>query len=194
MYTFFTDKKEIFEASIKLKNASPKNSSCRLVLETADLNLMFYGKINNDTCKIPVNKLREVLSSDTKGKVKLEIIAEDMYFTPWEDDFVVETSRGVTLVEVKSQNKPVISEDTAVGVTVKSNKPTKVMKTKTLNPAQLFIKELYANDITVEKITESQHVLPKLAGYFIKKHKLNESQIKQLVKKLPYIVDHLKLN
>ena len=43
MYKLFTDKKEVFECDIKLSGASLDKSNVRLVVESADVNLLFKG-------------------------------------------------------------------------------------------------------------------------------------------------------
>lgn len=97
VYKLFTDKSEIFECDISLEGASLSKSFARLVLETKDLNLMFKGSISSDgKCKVPIKKLRGLLDENIKGNLKLEIIAEDTYFIPWESKFEIETQKKVT--------------------------------------------------------------------------------------------------
>ena len=104
-YKLYTDKKEIFECKITLEGASLKDATSRMVVNTPDLKLMFEGTIdNNGNCKIPIRKLRGLLGEDSKGTMKLEVIAEDTYFLPWESDFEVNTAKKIK-VEVKGQNK-----------------------------------------------------------------------------------------
>ena len=110
MYKLFTDKSELFECDIKLQGASLKKSKARLVVETQDYSLMFKGSISKGgKCEIPIRKLKGLIDEDTTGNIRLEVIAEDTFFTPWESDFEVETSKKVT-VEVKTQTlkKPII--------------------------------------------------------------------------------------
>ena len=78
MYTFYTDKQEVFECNLDLEGAKLIDSKARLVLESENYNLLFYGKINeNGKCEIPVKRLKNLLSEMDSGKVKLEVIAED---------------------------------------------------------------------------------------------------------------------
>lgn len=107
MYKIFTDKTEVFECNIQLEGASVKKSQARLLIESDDLSLVFKGEISSDgKCKIPIKKLKGLLDENTQGNIKLEVIAEDTYFTPWESKFMVETSKKIT-VEVKSQESSV---------------------------------------------------------------------------------------
>ena len=111
MYKLYTDKLEVFECDIQLSGASLNNSNVRLVVESSDVNLLFKGKIDSTgKCQVPVKRLSGLLGESTTGTLRLEVIADDTFFTPWESDFVVETSKKVT-VEVKSQsNKKVMKE------------------------------------------------------------------------------------
>ena len=111
MYKLFTDKAEIFECDVKVEGTSLSKSKARLVIETQDYSLLFKGEINSDCkCKIPVKKLKGLIDENSKGNIRLEVIAEDTFFTPWESNFEVQASKKVT-VEVKSQSeKPIITE------------------------------------------------------------------------------------
>ena len=111
MYKLFTDKAELFECDIKIEGTSLSKSTARLVVETSDYSLMFNGKISsNGKCEIPVKKLRGLIDENSKGNIRLEVIAEDTYFIPWKSEFEVDASKKVT-VEVKSQaSKKVIKE------------------------------------------------------------------------------------
>ena len=87
-YKLYTDKQEIFECNIYLEGASLTQATSRIIVETQDLKLLFEGTIDKDgNCKVPIKKLRGLVSEDTKGIMKLEVIAEDTYFLPWESDF-----------------------------------------------------------------------------------------------------------
>ena len=124
MYKLFTDKSELFECNISLQGASLKKSKARLVVETSDYSLLFKGEINSKgKCEIPIRKLKGLIDESTTGNIRLEVIAEDTFFTPWESDFEVDASKKVT-VEVKSQQskKPIV--ETKVNVKVKKEKPT----------------------------------------------------------------------
>jgi hypothetical protein len=121
MYKLYTDKTELFECTIKLEGASISKSKVRLVVESTDLNLLFPGKIDTDgKCTIPVSKLKGLLDENTQGNIKLEVIADDVYFTPWESNFIIETSKKLT-VEVTSQAAALI-ESQSPRVTVEVHK------------------------------------------------------------------------
>ena len=166
MYKLFTDKSELFECDIKLEGASLSKSKARLVVETSDYSLLFDGSISsNGKCEIPIRKLKGLIDENTTGNIRLEVIAEDTYFTPWESDFEVDASKKVT-VEVKSQStkKPIV--ETKVKVKVKEEKPTITEKQHVINLFKLLIKE----DINVENISFKRNELNNIVATYLKEN------------------------
>ena len=175
MYKLFTDKSELFECDIKLQGASLKKSKARLVVETQDYSLMFNGSISKGgKCEIPIRKLKGLIDEDTTGNIRLEVIAEDTFFTPWESDFEVETSKKVT-VEVKSQTtkKPII--EAKVKVTTSEQQHV-------VNLLKLLIKE----DINIENISYKRNKLNNIVATYLKENtiKNTEKVINGVLKKL----------
>ena len=166
MYKLFTDKSELFECDIKLEGASLSKSSARLVVETSDYSLLFKGEINsNGKCEIPIRKLKGLIDENTTGNIRLEVIAEDTFFTPWESDFEVDASKKVT-VEVKSQQtkKPIL--ETKVKVKVKDEKPTITEKDHVINLFKLLVKE----DINVDNISFKRNELNNIVATYLKEN------------------------
>ena len=164
-YKLYTDKKEIFECKITLEGASLKDAVSRIVVNTPDLKLMFEGTIdNNGNCKIPIRKLRGLLGEDSKGTMKLEVIAEDTYFLPWESDFIVDTSKKIK-VEVKGQQNQPITEN-------KKSKKPKMVVTKVkhpFDPVDKVVNILHKQGVGVSTIYESKKtMIPMLRKYSTK--------------------------
>ena len=135
MYTLYTDKNNIFECDIQLEGASLSQAFARVIVEGNDLNLVFDGKINNDgNCRIEMPKLNMLKEG---GEMKLEVIADDMYFNPWNSDFELKKSKSVT-VEVKQPTDKVIKENRA---TVKVNIPKERKPQRTVSQPKKTIKE-----------------------------------------------------
>ena len=171
MYKLFTDKAELFECSISLQGASLKESRARLVVETPDYSLLFNGTISKGgKCEIPIKKLKGLIDEDTTGNIRLEVIAEDTFFTPWESDFEVETSKKVT-VEVKTQTtkKPIVEAKVKV-----KEKPTITEKQHVINLFKLLIKD----DINVNNISYKRNALNNIvATYLQENHVENTSKV-----------------
>ena len=166
MYKLFTDKSELFECDIKLEGASLSKSKARLVVETSDYSLLFDGSISpKGKCEIPIRKLKGLIDENTTGNIRLEVIAEDTYFTPWESNFEVDASKKVT-VEVKSQTtkKPIV--ETKVNVKVKNKKPTLTEKQHIINLFKLLIKE----DINVENISFKRNELNNIVATYLQEN------------------------
>ena len=166
MYKLFTDKSELFECDIKLEGASLSKSSARLVVETQDYSLLFNGDINSSgKCEIPIRKLKGLIDENTSGNIRLEVIAEDTFFTPWESDFEVDASKKVT-VEVKSQTtkKPIV--EAKVEVKVKDEKPTITEKNHVINLFKLLIKD----DINVDNISFKRNELNNIVATYLKEN------------------------
>ena len=166
MYKLFTDKAELFECNISLQGASLKKSKARLVVETPDYSLLFKGNISKSgKCEIPIKKLKGLIDEDTTGNIRLEVIAEDTFFTPWESNFEVETSKKVT-VEVKTQTtkKPIV--ETKVKVKVKEEKPTLTEKDHVINLLKLLVKE----DINIENISYKRNALNNIVATYLKEN------------------------
>ena len=182
MYKLFTDKTELFECNISLQGASLKKSKARLVVETQDYSLLFNGSINsNGKCEIPIRKLKGLIDEDTSGNIRLEVIAEDTFFTPWQSDFEVETSKKVT-VEVKTQTtqKPILEAK----ATVKPQQVTKSEKDHVVNLFKLLIKE----DINIDNISYKRNKLNNIVATYLKEHTVNNTEkiINGVLKVLEY--------
>ena len=160
-YKLYTDKQEIFECNIYLEGASLTQATSRIIVETQDLKLMFEGTIDKDgNCKVPIKKLRGLVSENTKGTMKLEVIAEDTYFLPWESDFEVDTAKKIK-VEVKQQSKPL----------VKSSKPKMIVKEvkHPFDPVEKVVNILHKQGVGVSTIYESKKtMIPMLKKYSTK--------------------------
>ena len=171
MYKLFTDKTELFECSISLQGASLKKSKARLVVETPEYSLLFNGNISKGgKCEIPIRKLNGLIDEDTTGNIRLEVIAEDTFFTPWESDFEVDTSKKVT-VEVKAQTtkKPIV--EARVKVDVKKDIPRKVTNPEKQHVINLF-KLLIKEDININNITFKRNKLNNIVGTYLKDKKI----------------------
>ncbi len=182
MYKLYTDKQEIFECEIQLEGTTLDKSEARLVIETNDMALLFKGNIDQKgKCKIPVRKLKGLLNENSKGSIKLEVIADDVYFTPWESNFNVETSKKVT-VEIKSQQSNNVILEGKPKVSVKGiksdNKTIKESERKhVLNILKLLIKE----DINVENVSMRKNKLNYIVATYLDSNPINENQKNKIV-------------
>ena len=176
MYKLFTDKAELFECSISLQGASLNKSKARLVVETQDYSLLFNGTISKGgKCEIPIRKLKGLIDEDTTGNIRLEVIAEDTFFTPWESDFEVETSKKVT-VEVKTQTtkKPILEAKVKI---------TNSEQQHVVNLFKLLIKE----NINIKNISIKRNKLNNIVATY-----LNENTVKDTDKVINGVLKKLQ--
>ena len=141
MYTLYSDKQNIFECDIQLEGASLNDAFARLIIESENLNLMYNGTITSDgTCKIDMPRLKGIVKEN--GNLRLEVIADDMYFNPWESEYDLKTTKKVT-VEVKQQKKaPILESKPKVKVNVLASQPKK-KKTPVRESKQKNDKEIH---------------------------------------------------
>jgi hypothetical protein len=98
-YNLFTDKPNKFNCNIEIEGTSLAKSKVRLVIETDEMSYMFNGNIENTgICEVNIPKTKNFLSENTKGVMRLEVIADDVYFEPWSSDFNVKTTKKVNIV------------------------------------------------------------------------------------------------
>jgi hypothetical protein len=189
-YQLFTDREELFEAKIKLSGASLKESFCRLVVESEEWNIVFKGTIDSKgNCSIPIKKLKNVMSEGLNGTMKLEVIAEDTYFVPWESEFEVETSKSVQ-VEVKQQtNKKakVVTERVkpqASATVVTKQKPKKSINLQESSRKvhlKNFTKQLMSEGATLSNIRQYKSRINELSNQLIFEHNISEDARKWIV-------------
>ncbi len=104
LYKLYRDVNESFSCDIFIEGANPEKSIARLVIESDEWNLVFNGEISNGKCIIPIKKL-DILKENLKGNIKLEIIAEGNVFVPWQNKFLVKSSKKVSTVNERLEKK-----------------------------------------------------------------------------------------
>ena len=180
MYTLYTDKSEDFKCNIGVEGANISNTFARLILENKTLNLSFEGKVNKDgSCVIPIKQLKHILPEGMEGKMKLEVIADDTYFSPWEDDFIIKVNKKVT-VEVKNDTtKQNIREHKVnvqvTGINKQKRSERKVVVKPKLSHSQVMSEILNKKGINLNNFSKHiDNTIPLIEAY-IKKYKVNES-------------------
>ncbi len=190
MYNLYTDRKELFEAKIDISGASLEQSECRILVESDDWNLVFKGEINEDgNVKIPIKKLKSLFKEGDTGTIKLEVIADDTFFTPWQSDFKICTSRKVT-VEVKgsSYDKDLKSSDVIVETEVKSQTVNKKGKSQQLKKKS-NVKRTSKKSLVRENKDRNINYIKDLSRIFIKEsiniHNIhdNKNKVSRIINK-----------
>ena len=101
-YKIYLDKEETFECEASIKNASYKNSSARLIIESEDVNLVFFGSVDKNTITVPIKSLKKYFTENDTAKIKLEVIVENQLVTPWESEVQFDNYNKVEIKEIKN--------------------------------------------------------------------------------------------
>ena len=142
-YKLYTDKSNKFNCNIEVEGTSLAKSQVRLVIESDEMNFMFKGSIqSNGECEVVIPKTKNFLSEGTIGNMRLEVIADDVYFEPWSSDFSVVANKKVTVqIAEQEEEKPRMRVQVAEQ---KEEKPVKrqVSESKIVNKSdKSFTKE-----------------------------------------------------
>ena len=131
-YNLYTDKANKFNCNIEIEGTSLSKSKVRLVIETDEMSYMFNGSIENTgICEVTIPKTKHFLTEGSNGNMRLEVIADDVYFEPWSSDFTVKTNNKVNVVVAEQvEDKPKVN----VVVAEQKEEPVKpkVVETKTV--------------------------------------------------------------
>jgi len=116
-YKLFKDKSEDFICDIAVEGVNQDDTEVRLIIESSDWTLMFKGEVKNGKCIVPIKKLN-IFNEGQTGNIKLEVNADGNLFTPWEDKFIIKTSKKVT---IKLNENKKFGKDTKPKMGVKVN-------------------------------------------------------------------------
>lgn len=182
MYKLFADKAKDFKADMRLEGASEDNAFCRLILEAEGKNLLLKGKVNKGGIVVPIQPLRGLFTEGVVGKMKLEVIADNTYFSPWEDDFTIDVSRKVT-VEVKQEEpeEAVRIDATSIMVEVADEEPAQEPVVKEKYGKKKRKEESCGKDHGKKKREEVQDI-NSIVKAFVKEMVKSRKPMKQLRK------------
>ena len=110
-YVLYKAKAEEFICDIAIEGVSQNDTEVRLVIESDDWNLIFKGEVKNGKCIIPIKKL-SLFNEGQTGDIKLEVNADGNLFIPWEDQFIVKTSKKVTVSLNENKKTKEVVENT----------------------------------------------------------------------------------
>lgn len=182
MYTLYTDKSEDFKCNIGVEGADITNTHARLVLENSTMNILFEGRVDkNGDCVIPIKKLKHILPEGVEGNLKLEVIADDTYFSPWEDNFIVKVNKRVT-VEVTNDTRKNKIEENKINIQVTGiNSPKKQAPKKTVQVqrkkthSEIMSEILDKKGITLSNFSKNINTVQPLVEKYIRRYKVNQS-------------------
>ena len=135
MYKLLKDKANEFQCEIKLVGANEKTAKVRLFLEGVGCEYSFNGAIDGTRCRVNLGKLKNFTNLMESGKIRLEIIADDTLFVPYESTYNLEESKSVTVEVMEPDTKSVkpmveVKVDRPVGESKRKPKKNMVMELK----------------------------------------------------------------
>ena len=143
----YTDKSEIFECNVELQGVAMNESSIRGILEFSNKKILVDGIIGADgKASIQFPKLKQFAQEGEAGKMVLEVIADDAYFQPYEENFSVLTSKKATVEVIKSKAatpKVVVEKVTPVSKIINMLKESGITKKDVYSNKDKFSKVLY---------------------------------------------------
>ncbi len=191
-YTLYTDREENFNCEIAVEGARLRDSFARIILETHDFNLAFNGTIDEQgRCDIPIKPLKHLLENSDKGKMVLEIVADDTYFRPWESNFIVDSYKKVEVKinEISIPSKPRISvsvvEPKKKSIKQKEKRVPIVKRKLTM---EVIINELTNNlnnnGITAENLSNKKNIMSQVVTKYFKENKIKSKYKNKILKSL----------
>lgn len=172
MLKLLKDKQNEFSCELQIEGASSSASVARLYFENSGYELVFQGKIQNNTCVIPIGKA-SLLHLPDSGNLRLEVVVDDTVFTPYESRYEVEQSKSVKLVEVTNKQT---NSNVTVSVKPQPSQPSPLKKLEEMLTAKGFD----GSAKSLSKLVQHREV-KKTILEFCNQHNLN---LKTVVSKL----------
>jgi hypothetical protein len=142
MELFNNKENEILKFKINSEGIDVDDVEPRLILITKEnKNILFIGKIEKDICKFDIPQLSLYEKGD-HGKIKFEIISEDLYFPVWQDEFEIKSKASIKIEEMVSE----IQHSSKPRISVSETKPIfeKKIETKKENTENKTLSKLEA--------------------------------------------------
>lgn len=160
-YKLYLDKSNAFQCKLELEGASSDNAHARLILEGRNRKFLFEGTVTeNGECQIDLDRLGDLFKEGDEGKMRLEVIADDVFFTPWESDFQTDLSKRVR-VEVITQPETPKKPKVTVSVTSPAQKEFNSL-------VESVSKKLTNSGVTVSNIKKNRPQVSKLVSESMK--------------------------
>jgi len=187
MYKLLKDKNNEFQCEIKLVGASEKTAKVRLFLEGTGCEYSFKGNIEGTRCRVNLGKLKTFSNLMESGKIRLEVIADDTLFVPYESTYELEESKGVTVevIQNDSTTKKTMVE-VVVDIPKQQLKPVKkIEKKSSISEIKNYLEDntLYNGSAESLKMAMSSERNRRVFNEFCDKSGLQRTNVlKQLLK------------
>lgn len=160
-YKLYLDKSNSFQCKLELEGASSENAHARLILEGRGRKYLFEGTVTDSgECQIDLERLGDLFKEGDVGKMRLEVIADDAYFAPWESDFATDLSKRVRVEVVSQPETPKKPKVTVSVVTPAQKEFNSLVETVT--------KKLQKDGVNVANIKKNRPQVSKLVAESMK--------------------------
>jgi len=179
---FFNNKEnDILKFKINSDGINVNDVEPRLILMTKEnKNVLLIGKIENDICRFEIPQLSLYEKGDN-GRIKFEIISEDLYFPVWQDNFEIKSKASIKIEEMVSEiqkssinkprisvsetnfeNKPILEKKVVEKVVEKEEKIDTISKLESVFENKItIIEEEDDDDIILESETPTENEISK---------------------------------
>jgi hypothetical protein len=175
MLNFFKDKKSSFSCDIEIEGASESKSEARIILEIDNKNYLFYGDIKNGVVDINIPALSFI---DAKsGNAKLEIIAENTMFQPFEAEFEIKQQKTVKLDEANIRINT--KDEKTVKAVIKEHRVEKPVVKKIIK------KQMIKETLTFKKscLKEDKRFALNVLNKYSKMNKMKKTVLSKMIMK-----------
>jgi len=168
MELFNNKENEILKFKINSDGININSVEPRLILMTKEnKTVLLIGKIENDVCKFEIPQLT-VFEKGDHGKIKFEIISEDLYFSVWSDTFEIKTKATIKIeemiTEIQQSSKPKPSISVAEPkIEVKPIVEQKKVETKnTVSETFSKLEEIFEKKVSIVEESDDDTIVENL--------------------------------
>ncbi|MDY0268794.1 hypothetical protein [Trichloromonas sp.] len=114
MEFYNNEKNDKLKFKINIEGIDINNIEPRLIITNENNNYLFFGNVTDNICTFNIPQLSNYNKGET-GKIKFEIISEELYFPVWSDEFEIKTRANVKIEElyqeIEKPSKPKVMVD-----------------------------------------------------------------------------------
>ncbi len=192
MFNLYKDKSKLFECTISTNGVDVNSLKPRFCIEGNNkVSYFFNGQLDSSgKCTVDIPKFKDILKENdnlSSGKVYLELIGEDIYSRPWEEEFSLETYNKVEVKQIKETVEPVVEKKPKIVAEVKKEEPKKVV-VETIKPvADLAGQKKYIIE-SFKKLKEldqlNKNTINIIIEESVKKYNTTPDQTEKLLKSI----------
>lgn len=159
MELFNNKENEIIKFKLNSEGIDVNNIETRLILTTKEnKNILFIGEVDKDICRFNIPELSLYEKGD-HGKIKFEIISEDLYFSVWQDEFEIKSKASIKIEEMISEIQQTTKHKPSISVSEAKieNKPILEKKEEVnVNKTLSNLEKMFENIVPIIEEEEDQ--------------------------------------